>query len=307
MPRARKRSADIQRLEYRSVVPYWLDLEVYTASEMRRRGSREKIRTTHRYEFHMLVCVAHGTCTQWIDFEPTPCEVGSLLALRPGQAHNLGPDEDWDGWIVLFRPEFLLPASAPAHDLKLAVDLERLPAHLHLQGDELRSVVAAIAQMQVDSTIDALTEDLHALLRYQLHALLSRLRLIHGRQEARDTLDSRVLQRFKRFRQTVEQCFARWHQVADYANQLGCTEKTLTRAAMAAVGMSAKVFIAARINLEAKRLLAHTDLPVALIADKLGFDEATNFSKFFKRDTGCTPAEFRRRQTAKSTPFEPGR
>jgi AraC-like DNA-binding protein len=86
------------------------------------------------------------------------------------------------------------------------------------------------------------------------------------------------VQRFKRFRQTVEQCFANWHQVADYANQLGCTEKTLTRAAMAATGMSAKVFIASRINLEAKRLLAHTDLPVALIADKLGFDEATNFS-----------------------------
>lgn len=120
-------------------------------------------------------------------------------------------------------------------------------------------------------------------------------------------LDSRALQRFERFRQTVEQRFATWHQVADYAHQLGCTEKTLTRAAMAAVGMSAKVFIASRINLEAKRLLAHTDLPVALIADKLGFDEATNFSKFFKRDTGCTPAEFRRRQTAKSTPFEPGR
>jgi len=306
MPRARKRSADIQRLEYGSVVPYWLDLEVYTASEMRRRGSREKIRTTHRYEFHMLVCVARGTCTQWIDFEPTPCEVGSLLTLRPGQAHNLGPDEDWDGWIVLFRPEFLLPASAPAHDLKLAVDLESLAAHLHLQGDELRSVVAAIAQMQEDATIDALAEDLHALLRYQLHALLSRLRLIHGQQEARDPLNSRALQRFKRFRQTVEQCFAKWHQVAAYANQLGCTEKTLTRAAMAATGMSAKVFIASRINLEAKRLLAHTDLPVALIADKLGFDEATNFSKFFKRETACTPAEFRRRQTLKSAPLEPG-
>lgn len=300
MPRPRTRSADIQRLDYRPLVPYRLDLEIYAASTMRQRGSREKIRTTHRYDFHMLVCVTQGACIQWVDFDPTPCEVGSLLALRPGQAHNLGPDEDWDGWIVLFRPEFLLPASAPVHDLKRVVDLERLPAHLRLQGDELRSVVTAIAQMQQDTLIDEPAEDLHALLRYQLHAILSRLSLIHGRQQAHDTPDSRALQRFKRFRQAVEQGFAKWHQVADYAGQLGCTEKSLTRAATAAAAMSAKVFIASRINLEAKRLLVHTDLPVALIADKLGFDEATNFSKFFKRDTGCTPAEFRRRQLVAS-------
>ena len=92
----------------------------------------------------------------------------------------------------------------------------------------------------------------------------------------------------------MEKHFAKWHQVADYAQQLGCLEKSLTRAAMAAVGMSAKAFISSRINLEAKRLLVHTGLPVAVIAENLGFDEATNFIKFFKREVGFTPAEFRR-------------
>ena len=58
--------------------------------------------------------------------------------------------------------------------------------------------------------------------------------------------------------------------------------------------MTAKAFIAARIALEAKRLLVHTNYSVATIADKLGFDEPTNFSKFFRREARCTPAEFRR-------------
>jgi AraC-like DNA-binding protein len=40
------------------------------------------------------------------------------------------------------------------------------------------------------------------------------------------------------------------------------------------------------------------DMPVSSIAEKLGFDEATNFSKFFRREVGCTPAEFRRLQRA---------
>jgi AraC-like DNA-binding protein len=63
--------------------------------------------------------------------------------------------------------------------------------------------------------------------------------------------------------------------------------------------MSAKAFISKRINLEAKRLLVHTDFPVGVIAERLGFQEATHFSKFFKRETSCTPKEFRARSDAK--------
>jgi len=32
------------------------------------------------------------------------------------------------------------------------------------------------------------------------------------------------------------------------------------------------------------------------VADELGFDEATNFVKFFKREVGCTPTAFRQLQ-----------
>ncbi len=50
------------------------------------------------------------------------------------------------------------------------------------------------------------------------------------------------------------------------------------------------------MTLEAQRLLAHTDLPVATIGRALGFSEATNFGKFFTRQTGNTPGDFRRTQ-----------
>jgi AraC-like DNA-binding protein len=133
-------------------------------------------------------------------------------------------------------------------------------------------------------------------MRHQLHTLLKRLSIVQGRRQALEQLLSPASQRFQRFQQLVDQRFAQWHQVADYASQLGYSEKSLVRAVSAVIGMTAKAFIAARINLEAKRLLVHTNAPVAAIAEKLGFDEATNFSKFFRREVSCTPAEFRRRQ-----------
>jgi AraC-like DNA-binding protein len=82
-----------------------------------------------------------------------------------------------------------------------------------------------------------------------------------------------------------------------YAVRLGYSARTLTRACRAATGRSAKELIDARVALEAQRLLAHTDLPVAAIGRSLGFSEPTNFGKFFAREVGETPGAFRSRQT----------
>lgn len=290
-------NASLKRMGYLPRARYPLDLDVFTMADLRQRGGKEEVRTTHQYEFHTLVCVTEGTCTQVVDFEPIRCAPGSLLVLRPGQAHNFGREEDWDGWIVLFRPEFVLPIPSAARSLKLAIDLERLPAHLALLGKELLTVTRSIEQMRADAQLEAPLDDVNALLRHQLHGLLTRLSILQGRQQAQEPVMSPAMQRFKRFQQPVEEHFAQWHQVAEYADRLGYAEKSLTRAETASMGVTAKAFIAARIVLEAKRLLVHTDLPVAAIAEELGFDEATNFSKFFRREVDSTPAEFRRRHT----------
>ena len=288
----------IQRLEYVPQTSNPLDLEVFSVTDLRQRG-KEQVRITHRYEFHTLVCVTQGTCNQMVDFKSIFCEPGSLLVLRAGQAHNYGQGEDWEGWNVLFRPEFILPnpttSSATAQDLKVALDLEKLYEHMVLSSQELSIVTGLIQQMREDTLMDASQVDVNALLRHQLHSLLARLSILQGRQQTQDSLISPALQRFRRFQQLVEKNFTRWHQVADYTSRLGYAEKTLARAVMASMDMSTKAFIAARIVLEAKRLLAHTGLPVIAISEKLGFDEPTNFSKFFKREAGYTPAEFRRR------------
>lgn len=98
------------------------------------------------------------------------------------------------------------------------------------------------------------------------------------------------------FRRELERSFATSRSVEDYAARLGYSPRTLTRACLAATGRSAKQLADARVALQAQRLLAHTELPVAAIGRALGFSEATNFGKFFARETGRTPGEFRRAQ-----------
>jgi AraC-like DNA-binding protein len=246
----------------------------------------------------MLVYVTRGECTHMIDFKLIACKPGSLLAASPAQAHRFGFEKEWDGWVVLFRQEFLLSsqATAPVTGLRLTAGLEGMPEHLCLQEHERRAVIGAIMQMRKDCRIEAPPDQLHALLRHQLYALLLRLTVLHDRQQALENTTSIGLQRFRSFQRLVERSFWKWHRVAEYADLLACSEKSLTRAAMEVAGVKAKAFITLRINLEAKRLLAHTASSIALIGERLGFQDPTNFVKFFKREAGCTPGEFRRRQ-----------
>ncbi|MGH9160292.1 MAG: helix-turn-helix domain-containing protein, partial [Vicinamibacteraceae bacterium] len=62
----------------------------------------------------------------------------------------------------------------------------------------------------------------------------------------------------------------------------------------ARTGRTAREIVAERVVLEAKRLLAFTDLSVSEIADHLLFSEPSHFARFFKRHARQTPLDFRR-------------
>ncbi|WP_081068348.1 AraC family transcriptional regulator [Burkholderia stagnalis] len=286
----------IERIRYQPAKRYPFDLEIFSASDLKSRTSEEVMLRTFNYEFFMLILVTSGHCVQFVDFNSVSCAQGNVIILQPGQAHNFGRDKDWDGWIILFRPEFVLAAPTQGHDIRLLVDQKLLPEQVTLGSNELHRVTDLIAQMRADTHIDAPVEDVHALLQYQILLLLKILSIRHGKAEVSNGDSAYPLLRFKQFKTLVEEHYANWHQVIEYSKQLGCTERTLSRATLLAVGVTAKAFIASRINLEAKRMLAHTDLRISAIAERLGFEETTHFTKFFKRETGCTPSEFRQKQ-----------
>jgi AraC-like DNA-binding protein len=125
------------------------------------------------------------------------------------------------------------------------------------------------------------------LLRQLLGALLLRVARLPGAPTGQR--DARV----QRFRQELERSFTTTRNAADYAARIGYSTRSLNRICLAGTGRSAKALINARVTLEAKRLLVHTDLSSAAIGHRLGFSEPTNSTKFFTRDTGMSPGAFR--------------
>src|SRR5215213_1787303 len=100
----------IEHRKYRPSGAYPLGVEIFSMSDLKRRTGKNHLSRVHRIEFHMLILVTRGECTHVIDFEAVRCRVGSLLLLKPSQAEMFDLASDWDGWIILFEPEFLFPA-----------------------------------------------------------------------------------------------------------------------------------------------------------------------------------------------------
>ncbi len=248
-------------------------------------------------DFFTLIAVTKGETEHVIDFVNYSVQAGTWLLLRPGQVQRFDFSRIWEGWLIAFRPDFLIPSGRPvfsAHHT-LSSQLEELASGTALLQEEHALCCTIVRQMQADAALPANTADRNALMLYQICNLLLRLKLAQGRVQTASDSTAAHQERVTIFRKLVEAEYLSRRGVQWYATQLGCAEKTLHRATQAVAGISAKELITARIALEAKRLLVHTQQPIQVIADELGFDEASNFVKFFKREVGCTPSQFRSR------------
>jgi AraC-like DNA-binding protein len=79
----------------------------------------------------------------------------------------------------------------------------------------------------------------------------------------------------------------------DFALWLSVHVNHLNRALKETTGRTTSAIISARILSESKTLLTNTSWSIAEIAYSLGFEEASYFSTFFKKQTGLSPAGFR--------------
>jgi AraC family transcriptional activator of pobA len=94
-------------------------------------------------------------------------------------------------------------------------------------------------------------------------------------------------------RQLVEEHFHRERQLSFYAGRLAMTVDRLNDHVRRATGVTAGHLIRQRVLTEAKRQLVFTSLPIHEIAYDLAFSDPSHFARFFRKQTGTTPHEFR--------------
>lgn len=87
------------------------------------------------------------------------------------------------------------------------------------------------------------------------------------------------------------------HSVSFYADKLCITPQYLTKVLKKEFNFSANRMIDINLISEATKLLRNPTLSIGEIVDELNFSDQASFSKFFRKNTGTSPARFRRSHT----------
>lgn len=109
--------------------------------------------------------------------------------------------------------------------------------------------------------------------------------------------DSEIVNQFKK---DLESIFRSGHitakmlQVATLAEKQQLHPAYFSTVVKAKTGISANRWIQQKTITEAQALLSKSSIPIKQISYQLGFSEPTHFSKFFKKQTGLTPNEYRK-------------
>jgi AraC-like DNA-binding protein len=97
-----------------------------------------------------------------------------------------------------------------------------------------------------------------------------------------------------RFFQLLEENFINKQDVEFYANCFSLSKGYFETTIKNATGRSFKSWLDEKLISEAKRLLTESENSIDYVAEFLGFNSQSNFSRFFKRMTNLSPIEFRK-------------
>jgi AraC-like DNA-binding protein len=91
----------------------------------------------------------------------------------------------------------------------------------------------------------------------------------------------------------VEQHFKTKHSVAEYAQLLNKSPKTVYNIFSKKGAKNPLRYIQERKMHEARRLLQNSSMQIKEVAYEIGYDNIQAFSRFFKKQEGISPSKFK--------------
>lgn len=249
----------------------------------------------HLHSFYQIIWFKKGEGIHYVDFKEYPITNDTLFFISPGQIHYFENNQNFEGIIIHFNESFLSnEGSSENVFLKYNVfnAFDAVPYYL-VKPEDAQKLDFIIQEMECEIK----NENLFAhkdLLKYFVKIFLIYIQRTGERGNGIPLCINNSSNRtFVRFRQILEHHYHTMHTVKEYANHLNVSTKTLTNCVYESSHKTPLALINDRIILEAKRQLLHSSLKVKEIAFQLGFEDPSYFVKFFKRNTGYLPAEFR--------------
>ncbi len=247
----------------------------------------------HRIRFYAILLILEGEGVHYIDFKKYPYQKGSIIFISKEQVHAFEKNMERDAFFLLFTEEFLERGSNNSNLMQQLslYNYNLYPPVINLTEEQTNSFAALTEYMQFESDApdDLLTEEiLHSTLRVFL-CIAERIRKENRKLSSR----SKYHEEYVQFKKLLQTHILKSRKVQFYADALLISTKKLNRITQELLGQSAKQHINDFLIIEIKRLLMNTSLTITEIGYQSGFEETTNFVKYFKKLTDMRPSEFR--------------
>lgn len=246
----------------------------------------------HRHQFYTCVLFTRGQGYHEVDFERTPVGKGYVFFVKPGQMHHWSLSERSQGVVIMHTDDFFqrhLRRSAGDFPFYYSVNNPPFFYLSTLELDEIRPVFEEVASEFQES--HPYKEAFLAASLQRLYILLSRIYCYYTPEVTVTPGEDQLLRDFENL-MTGEGVVKR--SLHYFASRLATKPGTLDKLARKVLQRGAPEWITEMQVLAIKRLLAGTDITPEEISRMAGFGSYSEFSLFFRRQSGYSPLTFSR-------------
>lgn len=244
----------------------------------------------HQLKFYTLIFFTQGSGRHFIDFNWYPVQQNSLVYLTKEQVNAFEFSEELKGYCIVFTEEYFVNSFSNLTDDFV----------FRLFNPELFSPI-----LQIPQNSDFITYFNLLLKEYGnshsfnhkiiINSLLSIL--ISKAENLKQNLtlhisDFSKVVLYQNFISLIEKSLTKSRSANYYAKELAISYKHLNTICKELINKTAKNVIDDFVILQAKRNLINSTTNSSELAFSLGFEDPTNFTKYFKKNTGLTPKSF---------------
>jgi AraC family transcriptional activator of pobA len=258
-------------------------------------------RHPHAHDFLVIVYVERdGGSVRVEDHEWSPV-AGDVFVVAPGEVVVIDEGRGLaaaDGWAVFFPPDVVEPAD-PGAFLSWRAHPLLFPFVRGVAGGAQRLHVPPAERTAFSERFAALDRELRERRDGSAEAALAHLTLLlvavsRLAADVRDDLVLRDEPLLAGVFDVIEERFRGPLTLTDVAARVGLTPGHLTTVVGRKTGRTVQRWITERRMVEARRLLADTDLTVEAVGARIGYRDPGYFARRFRRTHGAAPLEWRR-------------
>ena len=246
----------------------------------------------HQLKFYNLIFITEGKSRHFIDFKWHDIKQNSFIYTSKDQVNAFDFSKETKGFCFIFNSEYLSKTlSKLPKDIIFRLFTPQLFSpilNIPSNSNFIKYFNLILLEYFSDKTLNKnlIIENLFTILL----AIAEELKQI----ENAEIYHNSNLITFQKFTQLLEKDYQRSRNAKHYAQKLAISYKHLNNICKKILNKTAKSYIDEYVILQAKRNIINLDINNNELGYLLGFEDPTNFNKFFKQRTGLTPKQFKK-------------